>query len=236
MNCIILDIFTDASIDTTTKLACAGIIVVDRMSKQPINYNLYLDPNSTNNRAEVMAIEKAVAYAVGLFNQKAMQPFMVNIISDSMISIMGVREWMLSWNATSENILLNSSGMEAANQSFFKNIFNMITLSGLKVKFYHQKGHVKESPNSLFMSEQIFYRSNGISVENAGLTPKYLADFNNEIDQMTRDLIRKVQSNKPFQYPEFLYYKESPMEFSRNQALIETYKSLIQGGINYPIH
>lgn len=235
----IFDIFTDASIDKHTRLACAGFICVNRDTGVPVARYLYLDPNSTNNRAEIMGVNRAVAFAVNSFYNTVGRPFEVNIISDSMLSIEGIRNWMLTWDAVQDGVLLNSSGQEAANQSFFKDIFSMITSSGLKVRFYHQKGHVAEnSPASLFKSEKVFYHSNQVSVANAGFTAKYLAKYNNWIDKATRELIQQIQSGYAIDPNDAFrsYYKEIPMEFVRNDLLIDNYRVLLQGGINYPLH
>lgn len=232
-----IDIFTDASIDPNTKLACAGCLAVNRSTDTVLEYGLYLDPNSTNNRAEIMAIEQGIHLALNMLDRfrSMKENLAVNLISDSMFAVKGVSEWMLNWTTTDGDILYNSSGQEAANQSFFKNIFNMIVGSGMKIKFYHQKGHVTNTTHSIYESRYLFYKSNGITIETAGFTPEYLAKYNNQIDKMTRDLIKRYQLD-----PTVLstiananWYKEFPMDFFREESALAIYKQLINGGINY---
>lgn len=228
---IIYDIFTDASIDRDTKVACAGLQIVNRESGEPVINDYTIDINSTNNRAEIMSIRNAIYYITKyvLCANRNKDPFEVNIISDSLISIKGLRNWLPRWGCTSKGTLINASGAEVANQIFFKEIFSMILFYNLRVKFYHQKGHVSDKVHSLYKSEKVFYQTNDISIEKAGFTPNYLAYWNNVVDKTSRSIIYHHTPNQK------VYNRMRIFEFlyNHNSSNIKTYQQLILGGTNF---
>lgn len=194
---MIINIFCDASIDTDKKIACGGCYIVlqgNNTSCNPLRYKMYLQHNATNNSAEILAIWAGITEAIKIKEQYPNAIF--RLFSDSKISLYGLRDWMKNWIKNSQrrgtDVLINSSGQEVANQQCFIDIFNLIVETGLKIEFYHQRGHVGESGGvDLDRARVQFIRANKVSPENLGLNIQILSQCNSCIDNMTRSAIRQ---------------------------------------------
>lgn len=194
---MIINIFCDASIDTEKKIACGGCYIVlqdNNLEPYPLKYKMYLQRNATNNSAEILAIWAGVTEAIHI---RQMYPNAIfRLFSDSKISLYGLRDWMKNWIKNSQrrgtDVLINSSGQEVANQQCFIDIFNLIVETGLKIEFYHQRGHVGESGGvDLERARMQFIRANKVSPENLGLSIEFLSQCNHYIDCATRGAMRQ---------------------------------------------
>ena len=189
---MIINIFCDASIDTSKRIACGGCYVVSQdnaAEPQALATRLYIQHNATNNSAEILAIWAGVNEAIRL---RYIYPNAIfRLFSDSKISLYGLRDWMKNWIKNSErsnsNVLISSSGQEVANQQYFIDIFNLIVETGLKIELYHQRGHVGESGGvNMATARAQFIRANKVSPENLGLNIETLSYYNHYIDGATR--------------------------------------------------
>lgn len=229
----VINIFTDASMspggdNNGFVPGCYGFITMQ--GEIEINSGLYIDTFCTVNRAEIKGIKCAVLEAIRLRN--AGFRGMINIFSDSQISVMGIREWIFNWNQRG-NSLITSSGKEVANQSEFIEIVLLIVQYNPFVNFYHINGHINvHDTKSLYKAISTFKRSN----MNHN-TPDNNIDFgfikfvslcNNEIDNRTRWHLRN-------QYrPEDMIYRDAfkfiPMHNFNKQ--VHTYNIMTGGKFN----
>lgn len=198
---MIINLFCDASIDTSKKIACGGCYIVAQgqsIPPSPILYKMYIQHNATNNSAEILAIWAGITQAIKL--KEAFPNAVFRLFSDSKISLYGLRDWIKNWikNAERANseVLISSSGQEVANQQCFIDIFNLIVETGLKIELYHQRGHVGESSGvNLDTARTQFIRANKVSPENLGLDIKFLSECNCHIDISTRSALRQYIDN-----------------------------------------
>lgn len=178
----IYDIFTDASVDKSLRGACAGAITVNREFEEIISERYAIQPNGTNNSGEICAICLGVIQAYNVANPGDT----INLFSDSLISLKGVRDWIFDWiKLRQNNVLIKGDKNPVLNQNFHKLIFNTITMYNIKINFYHMRGHMSERKNGLEILINTFKRENNISIESVG-DPNYLIAFNNKIDLITR--------------------------------------------------
>ena len=122
----VINIFTDASMspggDNKGPVpGCYGFITMH--NELEINSAVYIDTFCTVNRAEIKAIKFAVMEAIRLRTSGFRG--IINIFSDSRVSIMGIREWIFGWYNNGK-VLINGSGTEVANQSEFIEIMQLI--------------------------------------------------------------------------------------------------------------
>ena len=236
MNFNIYDIYTDAAIDLQKKVGCAGALVVDRRTNQIKNEIFALRYNATNNLCEIIAIWLGIYQAIGLLNTEQ-EPFHVNLFSDSQISLFGMREWIPGWIRNRKGEAMISSTGVVANQEWFRDGFHAILGSGLKIKLFHQKGHVDiNSPKSLYVAEKTFRTSNVNTMHMIGVSPQTICGYNNMIDEDTRNIVHAVcdLGIDPITIPNVLLNYGPTMVFDFHDSEIEIYKSQIRGGLNYP--
>lgn len=228
------DIYVDASIYLPTKTACAGCLVVNRATGKTESWYL-VEPNGTNNSAEIIGIWMAVYSAVYIQGHSKV-PFMVNVFSDSRISLLGVREWLPRWitNRDEKGNLINTTGI-VANQQWFLDIFNMICISGIKMKFFHQKGHVSlNSPKRMIEAERLFFKINNCTLDSIGLGLSAVSSCNDFVDKSSRKRAYEIStSNKtPSDYHNTLIVPVIPMAYDTNEDMIDVYLNGISGGVN----
>lgn len=192
----IINLFCDASIDNSRKIACGGCHIFIQDNGQFIHSydKMYIQHDATNNSAEILAIWTGVNEAIKLRYERPDAIF--RLFSDSKISLYGLRDWMKNWIQTSQqkhsDILISSSGTEVANQQRFIDIYNLIVETGLNIELYHQRGHVGESGKvDLGRARVQFIRANKVSPENLGLDIRILSECNSIIDHATRNAIRE---------------------------------------------
>lgn len=236
MNFNIYDIYTDASIDLQKKVGCAGALVVNRRTNEIKNEIFALRYNATNNLCEIIAIWLGIYQAIGLLNTE-LEPFHVNLFSDSQISLFGMREWIPGWIRNRKGEAMISSSGVVANQEWFRDAYHAILGSGLKIKLFHQKGHVlTDNPKHLYIAEKTFRTSNVNSLHMIGMTAQTISNYNNMVDNDTRNIVHAVCDTgiDPRSIPNVLINYGPTMLFDFHDSEIDIYKSQIRGGLNYP--
>lgn len=231
----VYDLYSDASINLEHKIGCAGVVLVDRKRDQIVDQSYMVKYNATNNMCEIMGIWMAIYRAIQLLYTENLA-FHVNIFSDSKISLVGMREWITNWIIKRRGeTLINSTGV-VSNQLWYADSYHAIVRSGLKVKFFHQKGHVDEvNPSSLFLADRTFRESNKQSPHMIGLPPSTMAKYNNLVDRTSRDIVNSILAgipigNIPYVTDELII----PIAFQFNDEDIALYEKQIHGGLNYP--
>lgn len=222
----IVNIFADASINTTTKVACAGAIAVSTNFKKIIQERYMKQVNATNNSAEILAIALAVKVAIEFKQANMYDKF--RIYSDSKLCIYSLREWVFRWVYNQDKYcnLIKSDGETVSNQEYIRQIVRLIIDNNLDIEFYHQKGHVTATEASLRKSHKFFTDTNyGVSPELLGTTVEQVSMYNNMVDKNTKEILRYDNSfvNYEAVYP-FAFYISIPD--------IEKYKKLINSVVN----
>lgn len=205
---MIINLFCDASINTTLKIACAGCVTVfqdnslvdgsgfDRLELR--GRKALIQHDATNNSAEILAIWIGVVEALHLRSRYPFATF--RLFSDSKISLYGMRDWIRSWILKMEeegsDTLITSSGSPVMNQQTFIDIFNLIVENNLKIEFYHQRGHVGYGPNQVFKARSDFIKANKVMPENMGIRMSDLCKFNNMVDDYTRLIVTDYVDKK----------------------------------------
>ena len=208
----VINIFCDASIHKYgfMYIGCSGAIVCNNGNIIDSEYRIAT--NTTSNNAEIKAIRLGVNLAIkwrNIFNSNNV-PVIINLFSDSQISILGIRDRIYSWRCKGNN-LFGSGNSLIKNQSIFIEIINIIINSNLIINFYHQKGHVNlYKLESIDKAIHVFTASNevrdGVDVEFI----KYISTMNNKVDRTSRKYLNQKNINK---------YKYDAFEFSPNNHL-----------------
>lgn len=191
----VLNIFCDASITNHNgeTIGCPGAIVIKYN-----NDELYISDskfeilrNTTNNKSELTAIFLALQLAL---KYRDIYPI-INIFSDSKISVFGLRDWIFSWINTidEDGIIYSSSGLEVANQDIIKKIINFVVYNKLRFNLFHQKGHVTSTENMINRSQKVFNQSNNILIDRD--IDLVINKYNNIIDNQTRNKLKEECKN-----------------------------------------
>ena len=149
--------------------------------------------NSTNNDGEIKGIRSAVNLALLYRNYCDT----INVFSDSQVSIFGIRDRIFRWNNINDT-LCGYNQNPIANQSIYLEILDIITSSDVSINFWHQKGHVGSSVESLDNAAHVFKSSNGIREQVTIDLIKYLAHWNNEVDRTSRKVLHETDFSKDY--------------------------------------
>jgi len=186
---IVINLFCDASIDLQKKVACAGceVLMQNEFNElHRLNKRYIIQLHATNNSAEVLAIWIGVVEAIKL---RQYYPYAVfRLFSDSKISLCGVKDWMKDWVRRSDGsgVLKSSSGQPVMNQQTFIEIYNLIIETGLRIEFYHQRGHVLDGKVSKEKARAQFIATNKVPFEGLGLSMEVMCQFNSLVDSNSR--------------------------------------------------
>ena len=191
-----LEICCDASIRKFNEgtcyertFGCAGAIA--------LGYNMrkfLVLPDSTNNRSEITAIKLAVQLAKEILDVDK-EITGVTIYSDSKFSVYGLTVWMDSWlqKRGKNGVLYNYSGQPVKNQNVFLEIIKYLYDNQLKIKFRHQKGHIKATnEKDMAIANKVFYDSNGYYIDQKTLSR--ISYYNGIIDEETRNILRGINA------------------------------------------
>lgn len=226
-----LNIFTDASIKTigasknSESLGGPGAVCVythEDGGTSILDQSWYVERYATNNSAEIKAISLGISKAVQYSNRFNK----INLFSDSMICVHGLREWMFNWvNCIgNDGNMYSSSGKPVANQSTFTSIVNTILHYNLNISLYHQKGHVTTSnPSSVDNAIRVFKKTNKISSPIDYNLMKCLSDWNNYIDVRTGEILENINLSECDRFTK----DTNPMKVDMSSLDIERYKELI---------
>jgi ribonuclease HI len=187
-----VNIFTDASVRIYkgTTYSCAGAII---KSKEYTNAFGKVISDTTNNRGELEGIILGIKIAKNFHNTYGTTKF--NIFSDSLICINSLREWVHNWRFKDGNFY-GGNGI-VKNQEKLIYCMKLILDSGLDLRFYHQKGHVKQSDSSLENARNVFNKSNKQNITDINFI-KEISYFNDKIDKITRNLLIEDNMNNKY--------------------------------------
>lgn len=232
----IYDIYVDASIDLDTKIGCAGAVIVDRKKDVIVNESYGLKKGSTNNMCEIIALWMGIYKAINMLYTEQL-PFQVNLFSDSKVSLFGLRDWIANWITSMKDGHLWTTSGPAMNEEWFVDSYNAIVSSGIKLKYFHQKGHVNiNSSRALFEADKMFRTSNNISPNKVGVRPDIFSKYNDHVDKHSRQAIYDLLG-KNYLNPETTYFIQgSPMIFEIVPSTLVNYLNQISGGLNYPVY
>ena len=190
-----LNIFTDASIktikETNETLGCPGAICVGTNldgSTYVLDEAYFIERYATNNSSEIKAVSLGVSKALQYRNNFKY----INLFSDSMICIHGLREWLYNWLRCIYNgVMYSSSGKPVANQQTFASILNTIVMNNLNINLYHQKGHVSViNNNAVANAVRVFKNTNFIEDEVSLELISILSGYNNMVDIRTGEKLQ----------------------------------------------
>lgn len=213
-----INVFCDASIDKTTGRTCAGALAVNSDGTEMIAEQFVVQEQGTNNSGEILAVLMSILICIQ-FKFLGFKTF--NIISDSRISIEGLRTWVFGWIKTQkEGLLYSSSGDLVANQDYFKEIIRLVVDNDLDIKFYHQKGHCGTNEKGLQTAEHFFCKSNGISSDQIGLDSRKIVAYNNYVDIMSRNVLYDNTIPHSIEKPRVVVYYIDEIYIERYRQLI----------------
>lgn len=218
-----LNIFSDASIKNKHKSfdGCYGAVAVVNNTIIDEIYRIATD--TTNNNAEIKGVRAAVLLAIrhGSNFQN------VNIFSDSQISILGIRERFPNWNYNQRSdTLYGYDRNPIKSQEIFIEILELIRQFDLRVVIWHQKGHVKNTFESLTNASHVFAASNRVrDVIDLNLI-RYISYYNNIVDDKSRKILMASNTAKLFTTP-VIFHPTNYVE------LLEDYNKRNLGGNPY---
>ena len=191
---MVLEIYTDASMRTFPNgrtFGCSGAIAPH------VNQSCYvINPDSTNNRSELVAVYLGVQMANHIKTQHP-EYDEIHLYSDSKFSIAGLTKWIYSWEKTMDTngIMYGSNKEPVKNQDLFVMILSYLAINKLKIHFHHQAGHVRyTSIKMLKKANQTFYGSNGYY-----LTPEdifKISYYNGIVDATSRAKLDSINPNE----------------------------------------
>ena len=185
-----LNIFTDASMLTKSAIASAGAHFYSGTNL--IGEFIQNIPQATVNIGELMGVwfglRQALEYAkTGAFS-------VINLFSDSQITIFGLRNWIYNWVRDEEQGHLHGYGKkQVQNETYFIHLVNFILGNNLKVNLYHVRGHLdgtgfkesREFKENFIYANRIHYRVDDTVIN-------FLIKGNSLIDNRTRDKLSDV--------------------------------------------
>ncbi len=226
-----LNIFTDASMSKCQNetIGCYGINVATtniELAKILFPTSLYISYTdiarySTNNDSELRGILKGVFFALE-FRQYFKT---INLFSDSMISIKGLKDWINNWIRNSNNGIMYSTSGEVLNQELIKDIIFTILNNNLNINLFHQKGHVTDK--NLEYAKQTFIKTNSLNCDVETSLIQEISICNNTIDKDTRNDLEWYMNNQ-YEYKEKL---SRAICFDIDQFDLKKYNKLIGGNM-----
>lgn len=245
----VLNIFTDASIITNSKgvtIGCAGFVSTVGI------YDTYCCPDnesgvyerkfqilydSTNNQSESIAVFLGVMHAVE--NRQYFDR--INLISDSQWCIFSLIKWLNNWIYTIDsNGQMYSTSGPVKNQNVFEQIVRLVVDTNLPINFYHCKGHVNGSnlnkALNTFMVSNVFKRED-LRQYAQNLNPsisemdiiRWMADYNDQVDQGTRNVLLIPDHPNHIRYLETMTSGFLPFRYKLTPTDVQKFQQLTSG-------
>ena len=197
-------------------MGCAGFITL-LGDRQEINRECAILSNTTNNESEIYAIKMGI-YEARRLRSLYGENIIINIFSDSQISINGLRSWIFNWvNNIKDGIFIGSSGLPVKNQNIFIQIIDAILKYNIKVNLFHVRGHM----NNVNCTEDFIHSFR--TVNHAIINPiiaKPLMEYNDMVDKYTRKIL--YQNSGFSNYTRMVEYSHGYTESD-----LDKYKKLI---------
>lgn len=196
-----LNIFTDASIVSRKGYydGCYGAIAV--YNDQIIDQIYRIASESTNNNSEIKGLRAGVYLALKYKNLFKV----INIFSDSQISIFGIRDRLLTWRVNQETMtLMSKQNTPIMNQDIFLDIVYLMIENNLRINFIHQKGHVNNHIDNLMGAQHVFRASNQIRGRIDLNMIRFISKWNDIVDRTSRDTLlqydQQLKHMDPIEY------------------------------------
>lgn len=174
-------IFTDASYTNFngTNSVCSGACVY--FKDLLIDQTFDIMHNSTVQKGELHAILLGVQKAFEYRNYKS-----IRIFSDSQTSIFAIRDRIFNWIRRNKNENILGEDGTIQNLEFIMDIIYEILSNGIRIEFYHVKGHVKTNDyDSIKNAKKVFMESNHIAIPVEDELIYSLAIGNDQVDRYT---------------------------------------------------
>lgn len=190
-----INIFSDASITGKAGkfTGCYGVVAV--VGDNIIDQTYKIVSHTTNNNSEIKGIRAALDIAM---KYKDIYPY-INIFSDSLISINGIRDYINKWIINPQNGMLYSrtNKMVANQEIFIENyrILKELQLSSSIITLYHQAAHIDNNYNSLLKAADSFKKSNLIKGKIDLNFIRYICTWNNYVDTTSRSMLKRNKMN-----------------------------------------
>ena len=190
-----INIFSDASITGKPGkfTGCYGVVAV--VGDNIIDQTYKIVSHTTNNNSEIKGIRAALDIAM---KYKDIYPY-INIFSDSLISINGIRDYINKWIINPQNGMLYSrtNKMVANQEIFIENyrILKELQLSSSIITLYHQAAHIDNNYNSLLKAADSFKKSNLIKGKIDLNFIRYICTWNNYVDTTSRSMLKRNKMN-----------------------------------------
>ena len=216
-----LNIFTDASMmyinnSTENALGCSGYVAVAKGNI--IDQDVFILHNTTVNKAELYGLLMGV-YAAIKYKDKYDT---IRIFSDSQLSIFAIRDRIFKWirNAkTGACNLVGSDNQIIKNQDLIMEIIYTILTFGVKIEFYHQKGHIDiVNKGSIAKATKTYCLSNGVNYVDQDIIIT-ISMYNNFIDNLTRQHL-KLNYDLHTNIKSGLIYEYYPFDINKYKSLI----------------
>ena len=206
-----LNIFSDASIigNADNFTGCYGAVAV--VGDDIIDQTYRLVSNTTNNNSEIKGIRGALFLAHKYRNTYKN----INIFSDSLISINGLRSYIYNWKIKNGELYSISTGRKIANQNIFiecHNLLKELENAPCIITLYHQSGHVDSSYRAIVSACKSFNYNNNIRGKIDLNFIRYISTWNNHVDSNSRSMLKRNRNNKNI-------YTD-PIEFTANYNII----------------
>lgn len=212
-----LNIFTDASIKKTgiEYIGCYGAVAV--VGDSIWDLSTHVIDHTTNNNSEIKAIREGIYLAIKHGNGKV-----INIFSDSQISVFGIRDRIFNWKFN-DGSYYGYGGAEISNQEIFSEIAQLILQYKIPIRFWHQAGHIIFTERSLKDALHVFRTSNNIRELIDMNLIRYITSYNNMIDNETRNYLKKAISQRE----KDIKVCTDPIHFEPQKFDKSTYRSLL---------
>jgi len=189
-----LNIFTDASVKNKSRNifdVCYGAVAV--CNDDIIDEVFRINTNSTVNEGEA----KGILYGLFLALKYRERFKVINIFSDSLISVNNINIGVYKWYSIDEQLCRTNGDPVVKNSSVYLQILDIISRNNLRVNIYHIKGHINPNKQKdLYKGITTFIKSNNILDRDWEFSfIKYLSKWNDYVDNKSR-LILKVNNKK----------------------------------------
>nr|DAI13048.1 MAG TPA: RNAseH-like protein [Caudoviricetes sp.] len=173
-------VFVDASVNVERNTACSGAVIVDE--NFDTKYTDVVLSEATNVKGELVAIK--IGIEEGLKTHRKI----INLFSDSEISVKSLKEWLFKWEKKGRHkkILLNSNGEEAVHSAIIMEIVEMIVKnSHVNINIFHQKGHIGSSSYPYSKIKRLFHNNNGFIIDDNFID--IMKTYNDMVDHYTKN-------------------------------------------------
>ena len=192
-----INVFTDASVAYLNgkSVSCPGYAIVYNNQVTDASFRIIND--SSNNYGEIYALYKGLEAAIRLACEKGYD-YRINLISDSQLSVFGLRDWIFAWHKRMKNqsIMFSSAKRPITNQYLYKCIVKAIAGSGIPVYIYHQLGHISNTSEKRNLIVDHFKRINSETIDE-NVASKIII-YNNFVDRYTRNNLLSIIESPVF--------------------------------------